>query len=201
MDDMGIGETLRNARLAKGQTTSQVAAATRIKIQVIEGLENDDFSSIPAAIYCKGFIKIYAEYLGLPSATLVEEYRILCGPPPKPTLGKDTDGVVEHPARAAEPVTAEPEKEELPKFEWSRLNIFRKFSVPTEPAHVKAMIAEEPVKFALVGVGIFVILVFLVSGLIQLVSPHEVANPVRSKVWDTSNIGKELPAPYVDSDK
>ncbi|MEI6970634.1 MAG: helix-turn-helix domain-containing protein [bacterium] len=196
-----IGEKLRNARLAKGVTPSQAAAATRIKMQIIEDMENDDFSSISAPIYCRGFIKIYAEYLGLDSTPLITTYKEQFGPPPAPTLGKDTGCVVEHPDRSGEPATVEPEKEPLSKFEWSRLNIFREFSIPTEPAHLKAMIVEEPLKFALLGLGLLVVLVFIVSGLRQCAQPSVPSPAGKGKGWDTSRIGNELPAPYVDSDR
>ena len=52
---MSFGETLRTAREAKGLTTSQLAAATRILVQVIEGLEKENFKRIPAAIYGRGW--------------------------------------------------------------------------------------------------------------------------------------------------
>ena len=45
---MSFGETLRTAREAKGLTTSQLAAATHILVQVIEGLEKENFKRIPA---------------------------------------------------------------------------------------------------------------------------------------------------------
>jgi len=71
---MAIGKTLQDARLRKKMTTSQVAAATRIKIQLIEGIERDDFSKVSAPIYGKGFIKLYAECVGLDPKPLIDEY-------------------------------------------------------------------------------------------------------------------------------
>ncbi len=69
-----LGETLREAREAKGATTSQAAASTRIKVQHIEAMERTDFSGIAAPAYAKGFIKLYAEYLGLDPDPLIQEY-------------------------------------------------------------------------------------------------------------------------------
>lgn len=196
-----IGTTLRNARLAKGLTTSQAALATHIKVQTLDSIENDDFTCFAAPIYGRGFIKIYADYLGTDPTPLIEEYRAHCSPAPVPTLGEDTGGVVELPDHGSEPETVDPEKESWPRFEWPKLNIFRQISLPREPARLKAVIAEEPLKFALVGLGIVVVLVFIVSGVIQLVRPREAGHAEKSKTWDTSAIGKQLPAPYVDADK
>lgn len=84
-----LGRTLRAARQSQGFSTSQVAAATRIKIQTIEALEADDFSRIAAPIYGKGFIKLYAEHLGLEPTPLIHEYlRGIGAVPPHTSQGE-----------------------------------------------------------------------------------------------------------------
>lgn len=69
-----LGQKLKAGRDRRGATTSQAAAATRIKFQHIEAMEADQFQRIPAPTYAKGFIRMYAEYLGLDPAPLVREY-------------------------------------------------------------------------------------------------------------------------------
>ena len=71
---MALGQQLRAARLQRQLTTSQVAAATRMKIQMVEAIEREDFARIPAPIYGKGFIRLYAELVGLDPRPLIEEY-------------------------------------------------------------------------------------------------------------------------------
>lgn len=71
---MSLGEKLRNARLSKKLSTSEVAAATRMQVQLVEDLEREDFSRITAPIYGKGFIRLYAEHVGLDPKLLVDEY-------------------------------------------------------------------------------------------------------------------------------
>lgn len=71
---MLLGETFRLAREEKGQTISQVAEATRMMVQIIEDLERDDFRRIAAPIYGRGFIKLYAEHLGLDPEPLIREF-------------------------------------------------------------------------------------------------------------------------------
>ncbi len=71
---MALGEKLRNARLNAKLTTTQVAAATRIKVQIVEDIEREDFRRVAAPIYGKGFIKLYAQTVGLDPVPLVEEY-------------------------------------------------------------------------------------------------------------------------------
>ncbi len=69
-----FGETLRAAREAKGLTTSQIAAKTRMLVQIVEEMENEDFHRIAAPIYGRGFVKLYAECVDLDPLPLVKEF-------------------------------------------------------------------------------------------------------------------------------
>ncbi len=69
-----MGQQFRAAREAKNITVSRAAAMTHIKTQHIELMERDDFSTMPAPTYAKGFIRIYADFLGLDSVPMVQEY-------------------------------------------------------------------------------------------------------------------------------
>ena len=71
---MALGEKLCNARLALKKSTSEIAAATNMKVQTVDDIEREDFRRIPAAIYARGFIKLYAETVGLDPAPLIAEY-------------------------------------------------------------------------------------------------------------------------------
>lgn len=74
---MSFGETLRTAREAKCLTAKQLAEATHLLVQVVEGLENEDFRRIPAAIYGRGFVKLYCETVGLDPKPLQTEFMAL----------------------------------------------------------------------------------------------------------------------------
>lgn len=71
---MSLGDQLQQARKQQRMTTSEVASATRMKIQIVEDLEREDFSRIAAPVYGKGFIKLYAEHVGLDPKPLIDEY-------------------------------------------------------------------------------------------------------------------------------
>lgn len=71
---MEFGKTLRTAREAKGLTTGQIAERTHMMVQVVEGLENEDFSKIVAPIYGRGFVKLYCETVGLEPKPLVDAF-------------------------------------------------------------------------------------------------------------------------------
>jgi cytoskeletal protein RodZ len=69
-----IGETLREARHNKKASLEDASRATKIKFEILEQLEADEFDRLAAPAYTKGFLKLYAEYLGLDSHAVVEEY-------------------------------------------------------------------------------------------------------------------------------
>lgn len=75
MTDMfSPGAPLRAAREKHRLTAAQIAEATRIKLHVIEAIEDNDFSRIAAPLYGKGFIKLYAEAVGLDPEPLIRDY-------------------------------------------------------------------------------------------------------------------------------
>lgn len=83
------GAAFRAARERQGLSIDNVVEATRIKPHIIEALEKDDYSAIAAPLYGKGFIKIYAERLGLDPAPLIEYYLNYYARTVRPTLKTD----------------------------------------------------------------------------------------------------------------
>ena len=69
-----IGEILREARHVKRASLEDASRATRIKMDILEQLEADEFDRLAAPAYTKGFLKLYSEYLGLDSQAMVEAY-------------------------------------------------------------------------------------------------------------------------------
>lgn len=74
---MALGEILRNARVQKGLTPSDVAESTHMLVQVVESLEQEDFRRIAAPIYGRGFVKLYAELLELDPEPLISDFMSL----------------------------------------------------------------------------------------------------------------------------
>ncbi len=70
-----LGEILRAQRERKKITLDQAADDTRIRERFLRALEDGDYESLPGAVYTKGFVSNYAEYLDLPPAKLVGLYR------------------------------------------------------------------------------------------------------------------------------
>ncbi|HET6348330.1 MAG TPA: helix-turn-helix transcriptional regulator [Candidatus Krumholzibacteria bacterium] len=60
-----VGEILRGAREARKLSVEQVNRETKISVQTVNALESDDFGAFPSETYLKGFVRTYAEFLGL----------------------------------------------------------------------------------------------------------------------------------------
>jgi cytoskeleton protein RodZ len=69
-----IGSSLREARLRQGLEFPQIEAATKIRGKYLRALEDEHFSQLPAQTYVKGFLRTYAEYLGLDGQLYVDEF-------------------------------------------------------------------------------------------------------------------------------
>ncbi|HEY0382504.1 MAG TPA: RodZ domain-containing protein [Candidatus Elarobacter sp.] len=59
-----LGDEFRSAREARGLTLSDVAEQIHIRSVYLNAIENEDWKSIGAPVYVRGFIRTYARYLG-----------------------------------------------------------------------------------------------------------------------------------------
>ena len=69
-----IGNSLREARVRRGVDFPQAEAATKIRGKYLRALEDEQFALLPSQTYIKGFLRTYAEYLGLDGQLYVDEY-------------------------------------------------------------------------------------------------------------------------------
>ena len=60
-----IGETLRGERLRRGLKLEQVAAETKIRLQLLEAMEDDRFERLPPGLLTRSFLRQYTHTLGL----------------------------------------------------------------------------------------------------------------------------------------
>ena len=69
-----IGTSLREARLRQGLEITDAEQATKIRGKYLRALEEERFELLPAQTYVKGFLRSYADYLGLDGELYVDEY-------------------------------------------------------------------------------------------------------------------------------
>jgi cytoskeletal protein RodZ len=135
---MDIGSQLRAAREDQGLTLEQVFKGTRIKTSFLEAIEANQFNALPGAVQARGFVRSYANYLGLDGELLASALdadkmaasdvrplsvastaikpgmtpppaKLIVQPPPKPPIQTQPK-----PPLAAKPSTPLPGKQEEP---------------------------------------------------------------------------------------
>jgi hypothetical protein len=69
-----IGKRLAEARAALGVELAEVEQRLKIRSLYLRAMEEEHWDSLPGAAYARGFLRTYADYLGLDGAALAREY-------------------------------------------------------------------------------------------------------------------------------
>jgi cytoskeletal protein RodZ len=69
-----IGNSLREARTRREIDLPQAELATKIRVKYLRALEDERFEQLPSQTYVKGFLRTYADYLGLDGQPYVDEF-------------------------------------------------------------------------------------------------------------------------------
>ena len=69
-----IGSSLRDARLRQNLDFPELEERTKIRPKYLRALEDENFDILPAPTYVRGFLRSYAEALGLDGQPFVDEY-------------------------------------------------------------------------------------------------------------------------------
>lgn len=183
-----LGKKLKAARQKRKLTASEAAKGTRIKVQHIEAIENDDFSSIAAPTYAKGFIRIYAEFLGLNPEPLIEEYVSTHAPKPRASLIPE------------EPPTTDQSRRERASIPWSKIPKinWRAWQVPagikqlwSRLRGIRFQVAPEKIRKGFIGLA-----VLLIIGIgVMAIQRHRSAEPEQPPVVHDLTRVDDDPAP------
>jgi cytoskeletal protein RodZ len=73
-DVMGVGEALRKARTRRGLSLDEAARDTRIRLELLAALEDENFEQLMGDVYVRGSLRSYGQYLGLNPDKVVELY-------------------------------------------------------------------------------------------------------------------------------
>jgi len=71
---VSIGATLAAARRHAGLTVADVSQRTRVRENIIQGIEQDDYAACGGDFYARGHIRAVAEAVGTDPAPLIEEF-------------------------------------------------------------------------------------------------------------------------------
>ena len=98
-----VGQDLRAARLRRGDDLATVSKALKIRKDHLEAIEEDRLDALPGRTYAVGFVRSYADYLGLDGPQCVERF--------KAEIAGRSDGDVQQPVT----VIDEDENRRLPQ--------------------------------------------------------------------------------------
>src|SRR5688572_20992809 len=70
----GLGDRFREMRQHHGVTLETAAQALRIPVRTLDAMERGAYGELPADVYLRGFVKAYAEYLGMDPDEALKEF-------------------------------------------------------------------------------------------------------------------------------
>ncbi|HJO68942.1 MAG TPA: helix-turn-helix domain-containing protein, partial [Rhodospirillales bacterium] len=74
-DRPGVGALLRASRLRVGEDLRDVAANLCIRYLYLEAIEEGRYADLPGPTYAIGFVRAYAEHIGLDSDEVVRRFK------------------------------------------------------------------------------------------------------------------------------
>ncbi len=89
-DEISCGERLANKRSEKELSVNQVAREIKIETHVIEMIENNDFQSIGAPVFVKGYLRQYAELVELDPDLIITKYNAINSTEDSPPIVNDS---------------------------------------------------------------------------------------------------------------
>ena len=69
-----FGEMLRQERKARNIRVRDIAESTKISTFYLRDLEANNFSQLPGTVFNKGYVRAYAEFLGIDAGPLISAY-------------------------------------------------------------------------------------------------------------------------------
>lgn len=68
------GKSIKMVRLARDMSLEEVYRKTNVPKHTLEAIEEEDFEKLPALVYLKGFLRVYADALKVDQAQMVNGY-------------------------------------------------------------------------------------------------------------------------------
>jgi cytoskeletal protein RodZ len=69
-----FGEALKHERESRNISLREIAETTKINIRYLEALEAERFTALPGGIFNRGFVRAYANYIGIDSDATLRDY-------------------------------------------------------------------------------------------------------------------------------
>ena len=69
-----LGEILHTTRISLGLDFDQISHSTKISVKNLRAMEEDDYDSLPAEVFTRGFYALYAKQLSLEPSLILKQY-------------------------------------------------------------------------------------------------------------------------------
>jgi cytoskeletal protein RodZ len=69
-----LGITLKEQRERRGMSAAELSRVTRIPLASLEAIESDRFDELPGEVFVRGFLKAYAQAVGLVPDEMLARY-------------------------------------------------------------------------------------------------------------------------------
>ncbi|WP_456432425.1 helix-turn-helix domain-containing protein [Thermosulfuriphilus sp.] len=76
-----FGEYLRRERELRGISLETIAEETKISVSILAAIEAEDWKKLPAQVFVRGFIRNYAQVIGLDPNEVILRYETMANPP------------------------------------------------------------------------------------------------------------------------
>ncbi|MYS18721.1 protein RodZ, contains Xre-like HTH and DUF4115 domains [Streptomyces sp. DvalAA-14] len=73
-DQPSVGRALAQARVAAGLSIDEVSTTTRVRVPIVQAIEQDDFSGCGGDVYARGHIRTIARAVGIDPEPLIDQY-------------------------------------------------------------------------------------------------------------------------------
>jgi cytoskeletal protein RodZ len=72
--ELGFGRYLRRQRILRGISRNEVVRVTKVSLDYVEALENDQFEKLPPRAFVVGFLRVLSRYAGLDETEVVNRF-------------------------------------------------------------------------------------------------------------------------------
>jgi cytoskeleton protein RodZ len=179
-----VGSQLRGAREAQGLTIEQAYKATRIKAVYLEAIEANRMSALPGPVQARGFVRSYANFLGLDGealASALDAVPVLVAQVQSSAAVKPTPIKPTTPTVLVKPLAPAPDRA-VPRTRTLELPSLPKISVPTTRDTSPASPGGVPTLVLVIGA----IVLFAVGLLLIISALTSAAKPAPSRPFDVN---------------
>ena len=71
--ELSPGAMLANARSEKGLSQEEIAELLKLKKNIVDALERDDYQDLPSPVFAKGYLRSYARIVGIKEESVVSD--------------------------------------------------------------------------------------------------------------------------------